>query len=751
MKTYRAGVITILLITLVTLSCRQVWVQEGTSGNGGGLTTDATVVGDITLEDKDGNPIDDSYLADPSEDLIIYPKDENGDTVTDEDLEWVWHPDGGASDGSDDITLTPNEDGSITIPQENLEEGDGTLIVTDPEGGADGSDATQEFPIEVLDPDTQSIQIVGKHYILLNNSITLRAQYQHSSTPGTPSITSWVSSEETQAEASTTNNGTISGKALGKDITITATSSEGKTNTHKVTVYKVSLEHKDGSGAIGGSIESGESITVVPKLEPSGIEAGDVELEYTWEADTGSSGTTTITQNPDGSLTIEGGTTGEGTLVITDGSGNTQEQPLDVTPAGTREITISGPKVVDIDFAGSLYAGGSASIYGEYDKIELTASSTGEAEVDLAGAIWSWSPMDADAEVSEESSTDDTATYKGVKPGTIEVTVEAADGTKGSYEVEVVESTFFTFDLSGVTAESSGAHAGKYRLELPLVHITDWGGNYENWEYRVDWGDGTAERLKGEDYNCHNNSYPVHYYDTAQEYTIRILNPDKTVGLEAWNFVEASVDRAGGSSSWGSRTEHSASELKDIERYGSGKMGRGMFGYCDSITSLSAAGSPVLGENLDNMFRDAATFNQDLSSWEIGSVKYMRGMFRGAKAYNNGGASLSSWGIKVGQVERMDDMFWGAEAFNQDLSSWDVESVKNMTYMFKGATAYTNGGEKLNWTLSSEVVQKNGEYSGYAGYDVSHMYDMFGSGSGLASDLTKHPDGCKCDLPGHKL
>ena len=85
--------------------------------------------------------------------------------------------------------------------------------------------------------------------------------------------------------------------------------------------------------------------------------------------------------------------------------------------------------------------------------------------------------------------------------------------------------------------------------------------------------------------------------------------------------------------------------------------------------------------NMLNLFKDNATFNQDISSWDTSNVTNMSGMFYlegdNGMAFNQ---DISNW--DVSSVTNMSSMFVRARSFNQDIGSWDVSSVTDMTGMF---------------------------------------------------------------------
>lgn len=74
----------------------------------------------------------------------------------------------------------------------------------------------------------------------------------------------------------------------------------------------------------------------------------------------------------------------------------------------------------------------------------------------------------------------------------------------------------------------------------------------------------------------------------------------------------------------------------------------------------------------------SSAFNHPLNSWDVSSVTNFKSTFR-SSVYNY---PLDNWNINTISFVNMNSMFYANYSFNQDLSSWNVSMVTDMTNMF---------------------------------------------------------------------
>ena len=118
----------------------------------------------------------------------------------------------------------------------------------------------------------------------------------------------------------------------------------------------------------------------------------------------------------------------------------------------------------------------------------------------------------------------------------------------------------------------------------------------------------------------------------------------------------------------------------------------------DDVTKLV----PSLVTDMNGLFINTTTFNQDISTWDVSNVTTMNSMFYNANGFTQ---PIGDW--DVSNVTDMEGMF-GGSLFNQDISSWDVSNVTDMEAMFFDASFNQPIGD---WDVSS-VTNMEGMFVG---------------------------------------
>jgi len=137
-------------------------------------------------------------------------------------------------------------------------------------------------------------------------------------------------------------------------------------------------------------------------------------------------------------------------------------------------------------------------------------------------------------------------------------------------------------------------------------------------------------------------------------------------------------------------------------------------------------------------FNTFSDFNQDISSWDVSNVADMSEMFLNASSFNQ---PIGDW--DVSNVTDMSEMFEEAFAFNQPVGNWDVSNVNNMNGMFEEAFAFNQpigNWDVISVTNMSEMFEAAFAFNQPIGdWDVSNvtnMYVMFLEATSFNQDLS---------------
>ncbi|MBC6408967.1 MAG: BspA family leucine-rich repeat surface protein, partial [Ekhidna sp.] len=206
----------------------------------------------------------------------------------------------------------------------------------------------------------------------------------------------------------------------------------------------------------------------------------------------------------------------------------------------------------------------------------------------------------------------------------------------------------------------------------------------ETYNYTVNWGDGS-------EMTTHTNATPPsHTYTSANTYTITISGTFPRIRFGKFNgAIDVTATTAAG-------------QIRSVEKWGDIQWTsmKEAFAGCDNLT-FNASDVPNLSNVTDMSFIFAkASFNGDLSKWDVSKVTNMVAMF----FHSNFNGNINKW--DVSSVTDMSYMFW-ISSFNGDISEWDISNMTRMQDMFRENTSMSSENyDKLliGWSTLDEAA-----------------------------------------------
>ena len=144
--------------------------------------------------------------------------------------------------------------------------------------------------------------------------------------------------------------------------------------------------------------------------------------------------------------------------------------------------------------------------------------------------------------------------------------------------------------------------------------------------------------------------------------------------------------------------------------------------------------------NMNSAFLNKNWWSQDISSWDVSNVTDMSNMFRSCYFDRD----ISNW--DVSSVTNMHDMF-GYSWFNKDIGNWDVSSVTDMSNMFDMNSSFNQ--DIGSWDVSNVTTMQsmfrsalhlssafNQDIGSWDVSSVTNMLGMFLYSSNFNQDLS---------------
>ncbi|WP_431126828.1 BspA family leucine-rich repeat surface protein [Flagellimonas flava] len=290
------------------------------------------------------------------------------------------------------------------------------------------------------------------------------------------------------------------------------------------------------------------------------------------------------------------------------------------------------------------------------------------------------------------------------------VTIEVGDGTDTVQEtitivIENVPDAPYALDKTSFVLEFTTTMADQ-EIGVGTDFFND------GYDYLIDWGDGSPVE------HIINSTEPTHIYADEGTHSVAINGsfPRVTFNDRPW------ATNLTGILNWGTIEWETFADA--------------FFG-CTELENYTATDAPDLSNVTDmtNMFRDAQSFNGDLSNWDVSKITNMGYMFSGASSFNG---DIGNW--VVSSVYAMNDMFRFTNDFDKNLGSWNIQNVESMVNMFShsGLSSDNYGKTLIGWANLEGVpdnIVLGAHLLGYCGTDAVAARNILTDSNGLNWDI----------------
>jgi surface protein len=252
------------------------------------------------------------------------------------------------------------------------------------------------------------------------------------------------------------------------------------------------------------------------------------------------------------------------------------------------------------------------------------------------------------------------------------LTVEVTDGTTDPVTAEI---TITVTNVIENLADDPESFVTTWVTTAPDESIVIGVYAVLPYDYTIDWGDGTVETIT-------DSNDPTHIYAQAGTHTVAIKGLFPAIRMHNGNLLGADKDKLASIEQWGTyqwatmedafrgciNMVYNATDIPDLSSVTNLS---GMFSATNAFNGDLSGWDVSTVTEMNSMFAYATAFNGDLSAWEMQNVQEVIAMFRGATSFE--GIGLSGW--DTGNVLTMASMFAGATSFDQNLGSWNLGSL----------------------------------------------------------------------------